>query len=239
MKPTNGNYYQELPVLLQTNSLFSIKCLIPSYSVRLSTSNRCKPLGIAYGVFGSLEDANTAIEALDKSTFKNRIIRVRLHVPYVPRIRHRKPIKTGEVAAKLPDGVKDDKPHTNSDENVAQNVFSEDTVFFKTKGKFSSDEIRDFFSDFSVKEVYQLSRKFTGARRPSLLHHSPTVCLVTINLEDGVPIQKVIDTLQNHEFKSKFWLSRAYLAKVESVTKESEKRLKQQEADKEDKAETK
>lgn len=51
------------------------------YPIRTS---RCKPLGLAYGLFDTHEDAQSAIDGLNKTQYKARDLQVQFHQPYVP-----------------------------------------------------------------------------------------------------------------------------------------------------------
>lgn len=205
---------------LSTNA-FSISCIIPSYSVRLSASARFKPLGLAYGIFGNLEDANNAIENLDKFTFKNRKLKARLHVPYTPKIRHMKSVKSASVPEATAEGEGNNNEAAEETTELAENAeqYSNDTVFFKFKGKATEEEIRAFFGDYTVKNVFHVTKKFSGPRRASILRHTPSSYLVALELGEEDSLDTVVENLQTGEFKVKFSLMKAFLEKSEAMKK--------------------
>lgn len=63
--------------------LLSKESLIPLSPYPLRNS-RCKPLGLAYGLFDTHEDAQSAIDCLNNTQYKTRDLHVQFHQPYVP-----------------------------------------------------------------------------------------------------------------------------------------------------------
>lgn len=179
-------------------------------------------MGIAYGIFGNLEDANNAIENLDKFTFKNRKLKARLHVPYTPKVRRMKSVKSASVPEESADAEGNNDKAAEETTDAAENAepqYSDDTVFFKFKGKATEEEIRAFFGDYTVKNVFHVTKKFSGPRRASILRHTPSSYLVVLELGEEDSLETIVENLQTREFKAKFSLSKAFLEKADAMKK--------------------
>lgn len=110
--------------------------MIPSHVQRFSRSSKPKLQGVAYVEFGSLADVEEAVSKLNGTLFKNRALRVRVHVPYKPRA-DEQPLQeeTREAVEKVSEKPENEKEKENEKENEKGNdnkTQDEEAVLDKT-----------------------------------------------------------------------------------------------------------
>lgn len=177
-----------------------------------------KPLGVAYATFASADDAKSASDKINGTTFKFRKLRVRAHTPYAPKSRLvRFPSRSGKPEDGQPNGIvaesaeradqgqpepeeanakqekpeKEEKPQQEQqpEEPQDRHKYSEDTVFIKDlKGKVTREKLVEFFQQYNPTNV-----RIMRQRRFPKGWGSKTNALVTFGFPEGYDLDKVLD----------------------------------------------
>lgn len=184
--------------------------MIPYYSVRFGTSQR--NVGMAYTEFPTEQIASQVIEDLDGTTFFNRVLYVRPHVPYSPRhsftqgIARRFSYKRCEdlEAVKLEkgaeDAVDDNALNDVADESYVDNSFNSTTsADFKVKHNEELGEVakEDTNQELSKEKVVKndkgLGEKKKGGKRKG--KKSKKIVIMVDTVESSKPVDSAaVDT---------------------------------------------
>lgn len=202
-------------------TLSRVSVLIPSYTVRFSRG-KYKPLGIAYAELGSLEDAQKAIESLNGSIFKDRSLKVRLHVPYKPRIKLS--VETKAEARGSPislvslGGSAQVSEHDANELNETslpkspRPALSDDTLFISNvHHKVTEELIRQHFDDkpTTVYRYTPKNRKRTGSIS---FRHSPISYFVTFGALEDKSLDDIVGEYKSKKLNGRFVLLRKAFA---------------------------
>lgn len=186
---------------------------IPNYYVRFGFE-KLKPLGIGYADLPTVKAAESVIQELDGSFFKDRKLNVRAHVPFNPSPRFSR-FRSSETDKKELKPQLDAEPEQAEPAEVPKNVefqptrtrswvarekpkYSDSTLFIKgIKHKPTELSLMEFFQEFNPVQVkLAKSRGFINGFRPSI-----NIALVTFESSDTLDLDMIIETCRSRLFE--------------------------------------
>lgn len=198
--------------------------IIPNHTVAFR-SNKRRPLGIAYGEFGSEEDAQKAVKGVSGTKFRGRVVSAKVHVPFVA-----KPKPMAKPEARLEAEVSGagtgtaTSPEGSGTGTPVPVAVSSNTIYIpKVHGKTSDKDVRAFFQPYNPQQIYVFTEK-----KPTFFGNHKSA-LVTVECEKG--LDEIIEELKGKRMKRyRVVLKPAFVSKIERVVAADKKRLELPEA---------
>ncbi|OBA21494.1 hypothetical protein METBIDRAFT_32014 [Metschnikowia bicuspidata var. bicuspidata NRRL YB-4993] len=184
---------------------------IPNYFVGFG-SLKFKPLGIAYADLPTTEDAEEFIKEFEGKLFKDRKLKIKLHVPYSPSQKPTRLSSVKRLSKKEGDDPREDNEESSSAELIQSPVerkFSDNAVFVKgLKAKTCDDDLKAIFKDFNPTGIKIFKPR--GWMRG--LKHRSHNAIITLDLPELKTLEEVIESCTGEKCcGNSIIVTRAYL----------------------------
>ncbi|KAM9910780.1 hypothetical protein OXX69_004140 [Metschnikowia pulcherrima] len=194
---SNLNYHtteEELREYLADTKAANV--FIPNHFVGFGSS-RLKPLGIAYADLPTAEEAEEFIKAFDGKSFKDRKLKTKHHVPYIPSQKLSRLSSVNSIKRLSRNENREVKEENKENVSTAharasvEKTFSENGVFVKgLKSKTCDEDLKTIFREFNPTEVTIFKPR--GWMRG--LKHRSHNAIVTLDLPKDKTVDDVVST---------------------------------------------
>ncbi|KAF8004055.1 hypothetical protein HF325_001503 [Metschnikowia pulcherrima] len=158
---------------------------------------RLKPLGIAYADLPTAEEAEEFIKAFDGKLFKDRKLKTKNHVPYIPSQKLSRLSSVNSIKRLSRNENREVKEENKENVSTAharalvEKTFSENGVFVKgLKSKTCDEDLKTIFKEFNPTEVTIFKPR--GWMRG--LKHRSHNAIVTLDLPKDKTVDDVVST---------------------------------------------
>ena len=188
-------------------------------------------LGIAYAQFGTVEQATIAVQELYNREYMGRELKLRYHIPYVPRAK-RQATNSSNKKASLTQPNEETDTLNPLDGNTGINLgnstrkprhnkhkeLSKDTVYCKTLPEGTTDaDLREYFKEYSPREIWIFKSVPVHKTKCLPTKAQPyTSALVTLNTK--APLRDVVKSVSKVKLNDKkMTIKPAFLSKIVEV----------------------